>query len=54
MLQKLQQIKSTLVGVINFQSHRKIRMNVNSESRKEINDRGMEVLSAKTETRIGF
>ena len=46
-LRKRQQKKSTLVGVMDFQSHRKI-------SRKENNDRKMEVLSTKTQTRIGF
>ena len=30
------------------------RMNVSGESRKETNDRKMEVLSAKTKTNIGF
>ena len=29
-------------------------MNVSGESRREINDRRMEILSAKTKTRIGF
>ena len=36
------------------ESSQDTHMNVSGESRKETNDRKVEVLSAKTKTRIGF
>ena len=37
-----------------LESSQDTHMNVNGESRKETNDRKMEVLNTKTKTRIGF